>query len=168
MKDLKIKANYPEHGKVVLINEKGNTFTSKSEELIDFLISSESPEPSPTVVGKDWTNLVGYSLNDAIGSTHWFNTLMANVLHIGEYMRDKSEEKLYKEWGNQLYRIARDMFEWHASLAAASPEGGDGVELNSERTQDNLRAIRNYFRENDKTPFQQWAHMIIDSLIIKK
>ena len=34
---IKIKIEYPEHGMVVLTNEGGDTYTSKSEELIDFL-----------------------------------------------------------------------------------------------------------------------------------
>ena len=34
---VKMKIEYPEHGMVVLTNEGGDTYTSKSEELIDFL-----------------------------------------------------------------------------------------------------------------------------------
>lgn len=62
----------------------------------------------------NFANHSNYSMNDAIGSHHWFNTLMAHVLHIGEYMKDKGQItiELQTDWGVQLYNIAKDMFEW--------------------------------------------------------
>ncbi len=37
LKENYIKVEYPEHGMVILTNAKGDTYTSKSEELIDFV-----------------------------------------------------------------------------------------------------------------------------------
>lgn len=34
---------FPEHDKIVLTNERGDTYTSKSEELIDFFTALPSP-----------------------------------------------------------------------------------------------------------------------------
>ena len=37
MKTVQLTVEYPEHDKLVLTNERGDTYTSKSEELADFL-----------------------------------------------------------------------------------------------------------------------------------
>lgn len=78
-------------------------------------------------------NLSDYSLNDAIGSDHWFNTLMSQVLHIGEYMKTHPDRKLehQKDWGEKLYNIAKDMFEQKRTNSIA-------IEKREERTQDEL------------------------------
>ena len=39
-----LTAEYTEHGQVTLKNKKGDTYTSKSESLMDFLFNAESSE----------------------------------------------------------------------------------------------------------------------------
>jgi transcriptional regulator with XRE-family HTH domain len=65
-------------------------------------------------------NLSGYSMDDKIGSHHWFNTLMAGILHIGEYMKlhDTIDSELQKDWGNKLNNTAKDMIEWFKEYAS--------------------------------------------------
>jgi hypothetical protein len=72
-------------------------------------------------------NLSGYSMDDKIGSHHWFNTLMAGILHIGEYMKlhDTIDSELQKDWGNKLYNTAKDMIEWFKEYASIVNERKD-------------------------------------------
>lgn len=42
MEQIILTVEYIDHDKVVLTNANGDTYTSKSEELMDFLLSSES------------------------------------------------------------------------------------------------------------------------------
>jgi len=80
---------------------------------------------------KEYVNLSGYSMDFPIGSEHWFNTLMAKVLHIGEYMKlhpDKNND-LWAAWGESLYNIAKDMFEWQKQQPAQGLQDNPLVEL---------------------------------------
>jgi len=60
-----------------------------------------------------------------IGCSHWFNTLMSNVNHIGEYMVLHPDEKLkYQEsWGKTLRDISKDMMDWHNSTLLTNKTG---------------------------------------------
>jgi hypothetical protein len=51
MTEIKIKVEYKDHDKVILTNSKGDTYTSKSEELADFLHSESEPPPAPGKYG---------------------------------------------------------------------------------------------------------------------
>ena len=44
-----LEVQYDEHDKVVLVNRNGDTYTSKSEELMDFLCYAETPPPIQSV-----------------------------------------------------------------------------------------------------------------------
>lgn len=63
---------------------------------------------------EDFKNHSEYKMNDKIGSTHWFNTLMSHVLGIGQYLRSNADVNtdLSQAWGEKLYNIAKDMIEW--------------------------------------------------------
>lgn len=55
--------------------------------------------------------------NSEIGSVHWFNTIMGNILHTGEYLMNHGIEKdgltdyMVKKWGKQLYEEAQEMID---------------------------------------------------------
>lgn len=56
MKTQKLTVTFPEHGKMILTNKNGDTFTSTSEELIDFIKSSEymDAEKPENVSKQEW------------------------------------------------------------------------------------------------------------------
>lgn len=95
-------------------------------------------------------NLSGYSMNDAIGSSHWFNTLMASVLHIGEFMKTHDRvhfnETLQKDWGEMLYNVAKDMMKWRENKSGAEwqknqePQGMKWVKA-SERLPEPFKSV---------------------------
>lgn len=66
--------------------------------------------------GMKLKDLAKYGHQNQIGSIHWFRTLMAQLKHMGEYIRANSiESKLLAEYGQQSYNIACDLIEWQES-----------------------------------------------------
>jgi len=54
------------------------------------------------------SRLVGSTTNSPIGCQHWFNTILGNIAHIGDYMQDYELTKEQREeWGKQLSDKAR-------------------------------------------------------------
>lgn len=52
-----------------------------------------------------------------IGSHHWFNTILSNHKHIGEFLRDKTpDDKTLREWGRNLYETSNELIEWYSSI----------------------------------------------------
>ncbi len=67
----------------------------------------------------EFQNLANYNMNFEIGSSHWFRTLMSQVMRIGTFMFQNSNpvltKELQKEYGEILYNIAKDMMAWQQS-----------------------------------------------------
>ena len=54
------------------------------------------------------SRLVGSTTNSPIGCQHWFNTILGNIAHIGDFMQDRELTKDQREnWGKQLSDEAR-------------------------------------------------------------
>lgn len=53
--------------------------------------------------------------NSEIGSVHWFNTIMGNILRTGEYLKEHGtngiSEDTVKQWGEHLYVQAQEMID---------------------------------------------------------
>lgn len=50
--------------------------------------------------------------NSEIGTKHWYNTLLAKCIHIGEYMKSKELTPEQREnWGNQLMECGRELLD---------------------------------------------------------
>lgn len=63
-------------------------------------------------------NYSKYNKNDVLGSSHWMNTLMGHVLHIGYYMttHETIKPEHLKAWGQQLKDVALDVSDWHKEM----------------------------------------------------
>lgn len=52
-----------------------------------------------------------------IGSAHWFNTLVGNTLHIGEYLHKYGSsgitEDILSKWGDELYERSKELLLWY-------------------------------------------------------
>jgi hypothetical protein len=61
--------------------------------------------------------LIGSPTNSPIGSVHWFNTLLGNIAHIGDYMQ-KAEltDTQRTTWGKQLSDKARHLLENYSKI----------------------------------------------------
>lgn len=98
-----------------------------NHEGIDYQLSFERVKEAgqPVEDNVDQWNFAKYSMNDLIGSYHWFNTLMSQVARIGLYMErhDKVDVKLLEDWGHQLNNIAKDMVSWFQSRQQPAPSG---------------------------------------------
>jgi hypothetical protein len=54
--------------------------------------------------------LVGSPTNSPIGSSHWFNTILGNIAHIGDYMQTHElTDEQRATWGKQLSENARHL-----------------------------------------------------------
>jgi hypothetical protein len=54
--------------------------------------------------------LVGSPTNSPIGSSHWFNTILCNIAHIGDYMQTHElTDEQRATWGKQLSEKARHL-----------------------------------------------------------
>ena len=53
--------------------------------------------------------------NSEIGSVHWFNTIMGNILRTGEYLMEHGTKGLMNEtvkgWGGLLYDQAKELID---------------------------------------------------------
>jgi hypothetical protein len=49
--------------------------------------------------------------NSALGSYHWFHTLIARMKHIGEFIKkhDNIDPSLLKAWGEELRRCSDEL-----------------------------------------------------------
>lgn len=63
------------------------------------------------------------------GSLHWYRTIMARHLHMGEFLKDgKLDPTPYlKNWGEYLYKTSQEMIEWYNAVYHAQfiPVGED-------------------------------------------
>lgn len=60
MKTQNLTVTFPEHGKMILTNNAGSTFTSTSEELNDFIRSSEyTDKDKPKNISEEEWNKTG-------------------------------------------------------------------------------------------------------------
>lgn len=52
--------------------------------------------------------------NSEIGSSHWLNTLLGTILHIGEYMQDHPilTPTQHQNYGKFCYENAREILDW--------------------------------------------------------
>lgn len=50
-----------------------------------------------------------------IGSSGWRNTLLGNMLHIGEYLKDSEDERL-ATWGLTVYNASSDLIEYYKTF----------------------------------------------------
>jgi len=50
------------------------------------------------------------STNSPVGSSHWYSTLIGRILHIGEFLKEKSPEpEIIRTWGERLYSAALEL-----------------------------------------------------------
>jgi hypothetical protein len=57
------------------------------------------------------------STNSEIGSQHWYYTLVGDIKHIGEYIRDHEVKgSLYQVWGDDLYNKAKELLEGYEKI----------------------------------------------------
>lgn len=50
--------------------------------------------------------------NSEIGSRHWFNTLLTNIKHIGQYMEQNGvSEDQEKNWGKKLAENSQELMD---------------------------------------------------------
>lgn len=150
-------AKHPyDYQSIPLKNVQGSaTYTGEpSEELIDAVnqmaetaftklkkaVPTREGEPEQSgEVTENFTNRMKYSQWDSckkeemkIGCSHWFNTLIAGIMRIGEYMILHPDEKLnaQKEWGETIQNTAKDMMEWFkASHRKEVANEGDTIEF---------------------------------------
>lgn len=53
------------------------------------------------------------STGSDFGSYHWFSTLMARHLHMGEFLINKSpDEEILREWAKDLYNTSNEIIAW--------------------------------------------------------
>lgn len=59
------------------------------------------------------TPIISEYTNSEIGSIHWRNTILANALHIGEYLKEKGIDGIgsdtLKQWGKDLFDRTQEM-----------------------------------------------------------
>jgi hypothetical protein len=56
--------------------------------------------------------------NSPVGSIHWFNTIVGNIKHIGEFLKPGTyvEARTLRLWGNQLYKNANSLIEGYDKI----------------------------------------------------
>ena len=97
MNMIKLKIEHPEHDMMVLTNERGDTFTSRSEELGDFLFGLEqfaSTQPkrvSDADIEKKAYEIAINELKDAAHLDH--SKMMLRLIEIAKWMRDQSIDR---------------------------------------------------------------------------
>jgi len=70
------------------------------------------------VCQKSETNISALT-NSEIGSKHWLNTMLGQILHIGEYMEDSPiEEEVRKNWGRTIQEYAGEIMNNYEAIVA--------------------------------------------------
>lgn len=55
--------------------------------------------------------------NSEVGSRHWYNTLLAKVLHIGEFMKsDRMTDADQKRYGQMLMDYSRELIDVYEAV----------------------------------------------------
>lgn len=94
--------------------EKSKTFADVAMQV------DEHSEYDAWMVAEFIVNKQSTITNSKIGSVHWFNTIVSEHSHIGEFMmikdhiRDRSimSDKMIEEWGLILYNSSKELINW--------------------------------------------------------
>lgn len=70
-----------------------------SIQLLEAIINDAKPQPQLSPL-----------TNSPSGSYHWYHTIMAQHLHIGEFLANKSPtEEVIRAWGSYLYKSSKEL-----------------------------------------------------------
>jgi histidinol phosphatase-like PHP family hydrolase len=88
-----------------------------------------------------FSNRAQYKENDVIGSTHWMNTLMGQLVRIGDYMNSENPKQyLIEDYGKVIKNIAMDLIEWRESVSVPVVH----ISAVIERLEHHARALKDY------------------------
>ena len=96
---------------IMWCNAKGET----GKEFADVALQDNGGEYDAWFIGKIVTKRISGISHSEIGSAHWFNTIVSQHLHVGEFMKEhslKMECGQIKSLGNRVYESSKELLNW--------------------------------------------------------